>query len=312
LRVAALPGSDNPGGVPAPPGILPKPPADAAPDPSLVDVGSVESNTANSWDGPTLVSHAETRLTNVTILGGLMTIDSIVSTAESRFTSGQDPVGGSSTTVQGVKVNGQGVSLGSDGVSSGSNNEGDPSALNQALQALQSSGLTVRLLDATQGVDANGFMAASAPGVAIEYSHPIDNPVSPPCLNSTLCVGNGSGNYFVITNLASVSAKSLAHDITHNASTSVSHSSSALGSLPSVAPTSGTKPSGFTGGAVSAPAPPPPSALAAPSDDSASQNAGFLGIDPGKVRFLYLAFTLGALGACLGPGLLTPARLGKG
>ena len=109
LKIAPLPGGSV-GGLPLP--------ADVAAaivsanggqplDTSIFTVGSIQSTTANLFDGAATVSHAESRLNGVRFIGGLMTIDSITSIADVHFTVEGNAVGTSSTVVQGAKVLGQ-------------------------------------------------------------------------------------------------------------------------------------------------------------------------------------------------------------
>jgi hypothetical protein len=301
LRIAPLPGGDATG-LPLPssvtlPGVTPAAPDAPAPDTSIFNSGGIKAITSNAFEGKaTVISHAESTVTGVRLLGGLVTIDSISSVAESRYTNGADPVGQSSTTVQGAKVLGQPATITQDGlvVGDGSGTGGtDP--LNQAAtQALKDSGLVVKLIGATQGVDDKGFMTASAQGVLVDYTTTLNTG------------GQGSGTYFVRYNLATASARAFDRDISRpSSSTGGSSSSSFTPSKPSVGPTSG-----FTGGKVTAPAgsAAPAAAGAAPATDE--QAAGSVaGLDPVRLKWLYLSFTLATLGVCLVPRLLLPARL---
>ncbi|MEY2465130.1 MAG: hypothetical protein QOH64_3268 [Acidimicrobiaceae bacterium] len=299
LRIAPLPGGDATG-LPLPGGIaLPgQTPGAPAADTSIFSVGSITAKTTNTFDGSnTVVSHAEAVLSGVRLLGGLVTIESITSIADSRFTNGADPVGQSSTTVQGAKVLGQPATIDDKGLTVGDGSgSGNPSALNDAAtQAFKDSGLTIKLIGATQGVDDRGFMTAASQGVAVGYQRAVDTG------------GSGSGTYFVRYNLATVSTRAFDRDLTRPSKSTSSPISKP--SITPVSPTPGTT-SGFTGGKVVAPLPPQATGaspeVAAPADTSPS---GFAGLDPARIKFLYLSFTLATLGVCLVPRLALPARL---
>jgi hypothetical protein len=297
LKIAPLPGGSA-GGLP-----LPAPVAAAivaanggkALDTSLFTVGSIQSTTANLFDGAATVSHAESRLNGVRIIGGLMTIDSITSIADVHFTVGGDAVGTSSTTVQGAKVLGQPVTIDDKGVHPDGNSQA-------STQSLQDAGLSVKLVGASNGPDNRGFMTAQSQGVVIEYSHPVDTGVSlppPPPNPITQTPPALNGVYFVHFNLATVASKALARNLA-----SAVKSGSGGVTLSSSKPLTGSAaPSGFTGGTAKAPA-----AALAPADDSGTSNASFLGLDF-DLRWLYLAFTLAAFGMCVAPRLVLPARL---
>jgi hypothetical protein len=300
MRIAPLSGGGETG-LPLPPsvtlpGLTPATPDQPAPDTSIFNSGSITAITSNAFEGSaTVISHAEATVTGVRLLGGLVTIDSISSVAESKYTNGADPVGTSSTTVQGVKVLGQPATIDDQGIKMG---EGDGSggsgALNEAAtQALKDSGLTVKLVGATQGVDDKGFITAASQGVVVEYSRAVDTG------------GQGSGTYFARYNLASVSTRAFDRDLSRpSSSTGGSSTPSVTPVKPATGPTSG-----FTGGTVTAPASQPSTGAApeiAAPEDVANPVAG---LDPVRLKFLYLSFTLATLGVCLVPRLVLPPRL---
>jgi hypothetical protein len=211
MRISPVPGGGSPG-LPLPPsvtlrGLTPAAPAEPGapvPDTSIFDSGSITAITSNAFEGSdTVISRAEATVTGVRMLGGLVTIDSIVSTAESRYTNGADPVGTSSTTVQGVKVLGQPATIDDQGLKVGDGSgSGGTGPLNEAAtKALAESGLTVKLVGATQGVDDKGFITAASQGVVVDYSRNVNTG------------GQGSGTYFVRYNLASVSTRAFDRDL---------------------------------------------------------------------------------------------------
>lgn len=299
LRIAPLPAGGSTG-LPLPSDLtLPGQTPDSPTDTGLFASGSVQATTANTFDGAAPVTHVESRINGVKLLGGLVTIDSITSVAEARFPLDAQPVGASSTTVQGVKVLGQDATIDDSGL-----HAANPSADPAMQQALNASGVSVKLIGATQGFDEKGFMNAAAGGVQFEVKLPVQTGVSPPPpppnpISPTS--PNPNGTYFVRYNLATASARAFARNLTIG--TSSGSTSVAAPSFSTSAPTGGAA-SGFTGGTVSAPAPPPPAVAG-----TLPATAGFLGLDPGKVKFLYLSFTLVTLGLCLVPRLALPARL---
>jgi len=300
LKLAALPGGGATG-LPLPADLLAAiasanggQPIDA----TLFRVGSIQSTTANLFDGAATVSHAESRLSGVRLLGGLMTIDSITSVSDVHFTVDGTAVGTSSTTVQGAKVLGQPVTIDDKGV----HPDGNPQL---STQQLQDAGLSVKLVGATNGPDAKGFMTAVSEGVAIEFTHPLDtgitlpnlppNPISqtPPAVN---------GVYFVRMNLASVSSRALGRNL---GAPSTSGGISISPTISPLSPSSSATPSGFTGGSASAPA---ASIQPSGTGDTNVSNVGFLGLNF-DLRWLYLAFTLVAFGMCIAPKFALSARL---
>ena len=304
LKIAPLPGGTA-GGLPLP-ADLAKSISDAnggTLDTSLFSVGSIQSTTQNFFDGPAEVSHAESRLNGVRIIGGLMTIDSITSISDVHFTVDGDAVGTSSTTVQGAKVLGQPVTIDDKGVHPDGNSGADTSAL-------QNAGLTVKLVGATNGPDPKGFMTAASEGVVIEYSHDVQtgvqipNPAPNPLLPTS---PNLNGTYFVHYNLATVSSRAFARNLTVGGSSTKS-SSGSFGSSTSSAKPSGVT-SGFSGSKSSAPA----ASLAQATTDGGGDggqtaNAAFINVDF-NLKWLYLAFTLVALGMCLAPRFAFSSRL---
>ena len=301
LKIAPLPAASA-GGLPLP-ADLAKAISDANGgqlDTALFVVGSIQSSTQNLFEGPAEVSHAESRLNGVRMIGGLMTIDSITSISDVHFTVDGDAIGTSSTTVQGAKVLGKPVTIDDKGVH-GENGD-DTEA-----QALQSAGLSVRLVGAKHGPDDKGFMNASSEGVVIDYTRDVQTGIQlppPPPGNPLLPTSpNVNGTYFVRYNLATVSSRAFARNLS-SLSGSLGGSSSTFNS--SLTPPSGAAaPSGFSGGTSSAPA-----AALAPAGDSdvGGANSAFATLNF-DLRWLYLAFTLVGLGMCIAPRLIVPARL---
>lgn len=306
LRIAPLPGGGDTGlplpAIPGLPGQTPGAPVDT----SLFSAGSIESTTANFFEGATAVSHSESRLSDVRLIGGLATIDSITSIAESRYELGADPVGASSTIVQGVKFLGQGATIDDQGI----HPEGNP-ADNSLNEALGAAGLSVRLVGATQGLDNAGFMTAQSQGVVIDFTRELNlglPSIEPPPNPLLPTAPSVDGTYFVRSYLASVSTRAFARNLTASSAPARPSGGSGSGGITSVptSPTAGAnRPSGFTGGTAVVPAP------AGGGSDGGTSATGVpvlfgLNVD---LRWLYLAFTLAAFGMCLAPRLVLPARL---
>jgi hypothetical protein len=306
LRLNPLPGG-NSTGLPLPPALpLPGSGSGSAPatpvDPTIFNIESITGSTSNLFDGQTLVSHSESHLQGVHLLGGLVTIDSIATVAESRSADGAAPVGTSSVAVQGVTVLGQRGGIGSDGITFGDSGAGDPNAVAGPLnQALQNLGVTVKLIGATQGQDPSGLMNATANGVEVDFAHPVDFSGTP------LAALGLTDTYTAKLVLGSSSAGDLARNI--------SRPTRLPGSLLGGSST-GTSASGVSSGTkVGSPqvTPQPAAGGAAAGDqgtvDENGNPASVLGIDPGRIKFLYLAFTLVALALCISPRLTLPHRL---
>lgn len=291
LPAVPLPGSGSSGG------------GNAGPvDPTVFNIGSLSGATSNVFEGATLVSHSESHLQGVHLLGGLVTIDSITTVAESRSADAAAPVGTSSVTVQGVTVAGQRSGIGSDGITFGDSGRGDPNALDDSLnQALKNAGVSIKLIGANQTQDPSGLMKATANGVEVDFAHPVN-------LSGTPLAALGLTDvYTAKLVLGSSSAGDLARNILRptrplgsplagsstGTNTSGLSSGSKVGS-PQVAPQAGSG-NGAAGGGEGA------------ADNG--QRASVLGIDPGRIKFLYLSFTLVALALCVSPRLTLPHRL---
>ncbi|HEV3227637.1 MAG TPA: choice-of-anchor P family protein, partial [Acidimicrobiales bacterium] len=281
LKIAPLPGAST-GGLPLPAQVsaaITAANGGKPPDTALFTVGSIQATTANLFDGAAAVSHAESRVNGVRLIGGLMTIDSITSIADVHFTVGGTAVGTSSTVVQGARLLGQPVKIDDKGV----HPDGNSSVGTDLLKA---SGLSIQLVGATNGPDDKGFMTAASQGVVIDYTHDVNtgltlpppppNPITqtPPSLN---------GTYFVRYNLASVASRAFARNLTFGSGAS-SGSGGVTQAFTTTPPAGSAPASGFTGGTVSAPA-----QSLAPSTDigGGSSDVGFLGVNF-DLRWLYL------------------------
>jgi hypothetical protein len=165
--------------------------------------------------------------------------------------------------------------------------------------------LTVRLVGATNGPDDKGFMNAQSQGVVIDYSRAVDTGIStpPPPPNPLLPTSPSvDGVYFVRYNLASVSSRVLARNLTAPVVSGGTGGVTGVQTASTTPPSGAGAPSGQTSGSVSVPS----SELTPP--DVGGTNAGFLNLEF-DLRWLYLAFTLAGFGMCIAPRLVLPARL---
>ena len=301
LDIAALPGGGATG-LPLPGGDLPLPGLPAQPaEPAVFTVGSIKATTTNYFEGSTVVTHSESIVSGIRMLGGLATIDSITSIADVRYAPGVPPVGTSSTTVQGFMVLGQPATITDQGVQGSGSPDGANDALNAALNA---QGLFIRLVPAVQEQDASGFMTASAQGVVVDYSRDVQTGVSvppPPPTPLTPTSPSVNGVYFVRYNFATANARALARDLPTASGTG----GGGIGT-PLTGGATGTPSSGFTGGSTVAPASAPP--IGSSPGEVVAGTPTVFGVTF-DLRWLYLACSLAAFGVCLAPRLVLPARL---
>ncbi len=129
--------------------------------PGLGTLGSVTSHSITTANGPTGTSQATSELFNVALVGGLVTIDHIQSTAK-EVTDGQKAAGDGSTVISGLRIGGVPATVDSTGLHIGSLS----AVANRALQAL---GLQIELT--TPNVLNDGAQGAfTAPLLLIRYS----------------------------------------------------------------------------------------------------------------------------------------------
>jgi hypothetical protein len=129
--------------------------------PGLGTLGSVTSHSITTAKGPTAGSQATSELFNVALVGGLVTIDHVQSTAQ-EVTDGQKATGDGTTVVSGLSIGGVPASVDSTGLHIGALS----AVANRALQAL---GLQIELT--TPDVLNDGAKGAfTAPLLVIRYS----------------------------------------------------------------------------------------------------------------------------------------------
>ncbi|MBV9413247.1 MAG: hypothetical protein JO148_16770 [Acidimicrobiia bacterium] len=129
--------------------------------PGLGTLGSVTSHSITTADGSTGTSQATSELFNVSLVGGLVSIDHIQSTAK-EVTDGQRATGDGTTIVSGLRIGGVPATVDSTGLHIGSLS----AVANRALQAL---GLQIELT--TPNILSDGAQGAfTAPLLVIRYS----------------------------------------------------------------------------------------------------------------------------------------------
>jgi hypothetical protein len=126
--------------------------------PALGGAGNQSSMSSSGFDPEGAVAMAEASANDVSLLGGLVTIDSVVS----RLTARSDGVTGKvagTTTVTGAEIGGTGVVIDSSGVHIGDQEGIGTAAAQQAVnQALASAGVSIELaepVDTVQGAQAS-------------------------------------------------------------------------------------------------------------------------------------------------------------
>jgi flagellar basal body rod protein FlgC len=299
-----------------------------ATDGAVAQVASSESHTKQSFapsDPSTLVVHAETRLSGVDLLGGMIHVDSILATSDYQANDHGTDHHVDHVTVHGVTAGGQPATVDQTGVTVGGNTQGGPilDAVNSALQnALQASGSQVHLVGDTanpsQPVGGTGCGKGEADGLLLHLQADA----------SQVPMGDV---YFTNVTLASAcTAATTSAQLADNGGVGAVGGGTDLGGA--TGPTAGSTGSADQGAALSngtglmgAPgSPATPGSLATSSPGRRGARAtpgggpGFFGeiIDQALVAHrldaMYLAFTLAFAGLFLGSRLLIPARLPRG
>jgi hypothetical protein len=298
-----------------------------ATDGAVAMVASSESHTKQSFapdDPSTLVVHAETRLSGVDLLGGMIHVDSILTTSDYQTNDHGTDKHVDHVTVHGVTAGGQPATIDQNGVTVGSNTQGGPilDAVNSALQtALQASGSQLHLVGETsnppQPIGGAGCGKGEADGLLLHLQADA----------SQVPMGDV---YF--TNITLGSACTAATTSAQSTDLGGAGGVTDLGSSDSA--TQGAPAGADQGAALSSSAalpgtpgtPGTPGSLAASSSSPGRRGghpgsrggSGFFGeiVDQALVAHrldtVYLAFTLAFAGLFLGSRLLVPARLPRG
>lgn len=278
-------------------------------DPSVLVVGSATSRTDQRIEEGVLVVEAESALSDVRLLGGLVRIGTLRST--SRIT---DDAHGTRTSdadleVGGVTVAGLPAQLTEDGLLLGSPTPSDvlgpiqrqlQSALRPLLEAL---GLRVTLLDTEEAVDdGTGQAVARAAGLLVELALNVDGlPAVPGPLGDI----DLNGTYVGSVQLASTGASGAASMF--GADDVEPTDDGDLGSPPDLGGGFGLggSPPDLGGGAT----PPPASGEEAAPPRGPIRAAARTDLFDGRLELLYAAFAFAVLALCCTPRLAVPARL---
>jgi hypothetical protein len=308
------------------------PQAAAAVEPQATDgaiamVTTAESHTRQSFapnDPSTLVVHAETRLAGVDLLGGMIHVDSILTTSDYQSNDHGTDKHVDHVNVNGVTAGGQPARIDQNGVTVGSNTQGGPilDAINSALQtALQASGSQVHVVGDTskppQPIGGAGCGKGEADGLLLHLQ----------ANASQLPMGDV---YFTNLTLGSACTAATTSAQSSDLGGAAAGGGTDVGSAGST--TQGAPASADQGAALSSSAalpgtpgtPGTPGSLATSSPGRSGAHtrsgggSGFLGeiVDQALVAHrldtVYLAFTLAFAGLFLGSRLLVPARLPRG
>jgi hypothetical protein len=290
----------------------------------LVHVATIESHTSQTFQNTTtLVVHAESRLSGIDLLGGVIHIGSIFTTSTSTGDGQKIKTHADDVTVHDVTVAGVPASIGANGITLGPTNTGPLLGSVNALldQTLSTLGASVRLLGKTpadQGMFDPAYCSdGEVTGLLLHAHFDLSN-VPPSLFPSIPGLGRlfGPDDYFTNIILGGSCA---------SASASPDRNTGDNGSLgPPVAAAAGTTGgSGAAAGTAGTPAVAgtpgvptlanQPSSAAAPSRGKgrpAPTNLLEDALVANRVELLYLAFTLLFLGVFLGMRPLVPARFG--
>jgi hypothetical protein len=251
-----------------------------------------------------LVIDAESTVTGLRLLGGLVRIASIVSRSHLTDAPDADPVLSAGIEVAGIEVAGSPAQLTEDGLVVGTGEASGPlaqQAASQVADALADSGLRMELLPSEEG-EVDGEPLASAGGLLIELTAPVTGLPPAPGPSGDLDL---NGDYGVRLQLGTTGARGFADAFGDDAAPApaspVAVGASGGGSSSSA---SGATPAGSS----AAPAAPAPLTGAAPG--LATEPAGALAdILADRLGLIYLAFTLTAIAMGVAPTLTLPARL---
>ena len=298
-----------------------------ATDGAVAQVASSESHTKQSFaanDPSTLVVHADTRLAGVDLLGGMIHLDSILTTSDYQANDHGTDKHVDHVTVHGVTAGGQPATIDQNGVTVGTRTQGGPilDAINSALQtALQASGSRVHLVGDTsnppQPIGGTGCGKGEADGLLLHLQADASQVPQGDVYFTNAILGSAC--------TAATTSAQLSSDLggvgAGAGGTDLGGSGAVLGSPTS--PDQSASLSSSTGLPGTVGTPGAPGSLATSSSGrrgthSPRGGSGFLGeiIDQALVAHrldaVYLAFTLAFAGLFLGSRLLIPARLPRG
>jgi hypothetical protein len=295
----------------------------AATDGTLAQVASIRSHTTQSFtanDPTTLAVHAESQLSGVDLLGGMIHVDSVLATSDYQSNDHGTDKHLDHVTIQGVTAGGQPASIDNNGVTVGGASQGGPilDAINSALQsALQASGSQLHLVGDTanpaQPIGGSGCGKGEADGLLLHLQADASQVPMGDVYFTDLVLGSActaAATSAQATDLGGGGGTDLGGTVGPSTDEGAPpNDGAALSSTPDMAGSLGAP--GTPGSLGTSPA------ARGPSHGSRA-GRGFFGeiVDQALVAHrldaLYLAFTLGFAGLFLVSRLLVPARLPRG
>ncbi|MCU1587104.1 MAG: hypothetical protein JWN31_597 [Frankiales bacterium] len=162
-----------------------------------ITADSATTHSKQSFEGGVLVVVSQATVTGLDLGGGLLHINALHSIATARVDGGSTTTSSATTTITGATAGGQPVTIDSTGVHLAGNGDGSALAkVNDALAALASQGIGVRLLSSTKDV-AGHTADAVAGGLLLSFSHDLNLPTVPVTLPPSLPgIPGYNGTYF--------------------------------------------------------------------------------------------------------------------
>lgn len=180
--------------------------------PGQLSAGGATTRSKQSFEGGTLVAVAESTVTGLDLLGGMLHIGALTSIATARADGANVTAASATTTVTGATLSGQAVTIDSTGIHLAGN--GDDGAalkqLNGALASLEGQGIGVRLLSSTKQVSGR-TASAIAGGLLVSFDQDINLPGVPVPLPPKLPgVPAYNGTYFGSVTVGGAGARAFA------------------------------------------------------------------------------------------------------
>lgn len=309
LRVGGLPGFE------AATGAIPVPGAPELDD-TVFGIEGAEAKTDQRIDeAGVLTVEAESVLSGVKLIGGLVQIDSI----RSVVTITDDGRGGTTRSadleMSGVTAGGVPAEITEDGLVVGDLTGADGPLAQQLTQTVNQLvgglGLEITTLDTEAGVDDNGVAFARVGGVLVEFNIDVQGlPILPGPIGDI----DPNGIYTGVIQLGAAGATGISSyiDVPPFTPGTSPPATSGGGFIPPAPPANSGGGGGGPSGGGTAIVPDTGDEVASPSAPEARPQ--FVGsvlddLYAGRMELVYLAFTLMALGVCIAPRLALPARL---
>jgi hypothetical protein len=135
------------------------------------------AHSKQGFDGDTLVVLSEATVSGLDLAGGMLHIDALTSVATARVDGAKITAATATTTISGATLAGQAVTIDATGIHVAGNGAA-LDQLNTALAALDSQGISVRLLNSTK--ETSGLAASAiAGGLLVSFSHEVNLPGPP-------------------------------------------------------------------------------------------------------------------------------------